>query len=119
MAIQKQPIGSLAILLVILQFVAACDAEKKAERRPNVLIILTDDLGYGDISAYNSNAVPTPNINRIGEEGVLLTDFYVPTPYCAPSRATLLTGRFPLRNGLIRNPTPDQGINDIGINADE
>jgi len=86
---------------------------------PNVLIIFTDDLGYGDISTYDNMAPKTPNIDRIAEEGVLCTDFYVPTPYCAPSRATLLTGRFPLRHGLIRNPTPDKGINDIGISQDE
>ena len=51
--------------------------------------------------------------------GSSCTDFYVPTPYCAPSRATLLTGRFPLRHGMIKNPTPDAGINDIGIPAEE
>ncbi len=86
---------------------------------PNVLIILTDDLGYGDISTYDNMAPKTPHIDRIAAEGVLCTDFYVPTPYCAPSRATLLTGRFPLRHGVIRNPAPDAGIDDIGISADE
>lgn len=87
--------------------------------KPNVLIILTDDLGYGDISCYSENSIQTPHIDNIAEHGVLCSDFYVPTPYCAPSRATLLTGRFPLRHGLIRNPTPDAGINDIGIPASE
>ena len=88
-------------------------------RRPNVVIILADDMGYGDISCYNQNQVQTPNIDRLATEGVRFTDFYVPTPYCAPSRATLLTGRFPLRHGMIQNPAPDAGINDIGINARE
>lgn len=87
--------------------------------RPNVIIILTDDLGYGDISCYNQNQIKTPNIDRLAAEGVRFTDFYVPTPYCAPSRATLLTGRFPLRHGLVKNPAPDAGINNIGINASE
>ena len=86
---------------------------------PNVLIFLADDLGYGDISSYSSEAPNTNNIDRIAAEGVRCTDFYVPTPYCAPSRATLLTGRFPLRHGVIRNPAPDAGINDIGISEDE
>ena len=89
------------------------------QKRPNVLIILTDDLGYGDISCYGQKNYQTPHIDNIAEHGVSCTDFYVPTPYCAPSRATLLTGRFPLRHGLVRNPTPDAGINDIGISANE
>jgi arylsulfatase A-like enzyme len=86
---------------------------------PNVLIILTDDLGYGDISCYESDAPNTLHIDGLAAEGVLCSDFYVPTPYCAPSRATLLTGRFPLRHGIIRNPAPDAGIDDVGIAADE
>jgi N-acetylgalactosamine-6-sulfatase len=86
---------------------------------PNVLIILTDDMGYGDISCYDEQAVSTPHIDKLAEEGVLCTDFYVPTPYCAPSRATLLTGRFPLRHGVIRNPAPDAGIHDVGIAEEE
>ncbi len=87
--------------------------------RPNVVIFLTDDMGYGDISCYNKNQVQTPNIDKLAAEGVRFTDFYVPTPYCAPSRATLLTGRFPLRHGMVQNPAPDAGINDVGINARE
>ena len=88
-------------------------------KNPNVVIILTDDMGYGDISCYNKNQIKTPNIDRLAAEGVRFTDFYVPTPYCAPSRATLLTGRFPLRHGMVQNPAPDAGINDIGLNAGE
>lgn len=88
-------------------------------KKPNVVIILTDDMGYGDISCYNQNQIKTPNIDRLAAEGVRFTDFYVPTPYCAPSRATLLTGRFPLRHGMVQNPAPDAGINNIGINASE
>jgi uncharacterized sulfatase len=90
-----------------------------AEKKPNVIVILTDDMGYGDISCYNKMHVKTPNIDRLATEGVRFTDFYVPTPYCAPSRATLLTGRFPLRHGMVQNPAPDAGINNIGINASE
>lgn len=93
------------------------NAAKKSN--PNVLIILTDDLGYGDISCYNPKAYQTPNIDKVAEQGVSCTDFYAPTPYCAPSRATLLTGRFPLRHGLVKNPTPDAGIDDIGLLQEE
>lgn len=88
-------------------------------KKPNVVIILTDDMGYGEISCYNKNQIKTPNIDRLATEGVRFTDFYVPTPYCAPSRASLLTGRFPLRHGMVQNPAPDAGINNIGLNAAE
>ncbi len=90
-----------------------------SEKKTNVVVILTDDMGYGDISCYNKMHVKTPNIDRLATEGVRFTDFYVPTPYCAPSRATLLTGRFPLRHGMVQNPAPDAGINDIGIKTSE
>ena len=93
------------------------EGNPKLNKKPNVVIILTDDMGYGDISCYNKNQIKTPNIDRLATEGVRFTDFYVPTPYCAPSRATLLTGRFPLRHGMVQNPAPDAGINDIGLNA--
>ncbi len=103
-------------LLLLGMFFAgntACTSVSPA--KPNVIIILTDDMGYGDISCYGQTSYETPNIDFLAENGVSCTDFYVPTPYCAPSRETLLTGRFPLRHGLIRNPTPDAGIDDIGI----
>ncbi len=90
-----------------------------SEKKPNVVIILADDMGYGDISCYNPSQIKTPSIDLLAEQGVSCTDFYVPTPYCAPSRATLLTGRFPLRHDLIKNPAPDAGINDFGISAHE
>ncbi len=107
--------ASLAGMSLPLSALVAPPADKK----PNVVIILTDDMGYGDISCYNKMHVKTPNIDRLATEGVRFTDFYVPTPYCAPSRATLLTGRFPLRHGMVQNPAPDAGINNIGINASE
>lgn len=87
--------------------------------KKNVIIIFADDLGYGDISTYGQNLHSTPNIDQLAKQGVKCSDFYVPVPYCAPSRATLLTGRFPLRHGLIKNPTPDAGIDSIGISKDE
>jgi uncharacterized sulfatase len=106
-------------LLALVSFsLIGCNDSKESRVRasePNVIIILADDLGYGDISSYGQKNHLTPHIDKLASDGVLCTDFYVPTPYCAPSRATLLTGRFPLRHGLVRNPTPDAGIDDIGI----
>ncbi|PQB07701.1 hypothetical protein BST83_11435 [Polaribacter filamentus] len=97
------------------------ESNPKTEQKPNVLIILTDDMGYGDISSFGQKHYKTPNIDNIAMQGVSCTSFYVPTPYCAPSRATLLTGRFPLRHGLIRNPTPDAGemIDNVGLDPNE
>ena len=65
------------------------DTAKRGQKQ-NVIIMLADDLGYGDISAYGQNNFITPNIDHLANQGVKCTDFYVPVPYCAPSRATLL-----------------------------
>ena len=66
---------------------------------PNVVVILVDDLGYCDSELYGCDTVPTPNIKRIADEGVLFTDGYVSSPVCSPSRAGLLTGRYQQRFG--------------------
>lgn len=76
--------------------------------RPNVILILADDLGYGDLSSFGNPPWQTPNIDRLATEGAKLTHFYTPTPYCAPTRASLLTGRYPARHGLILNPNPEK-----------
>ena len=111
---------NITILLAAVICMQIVRAQTPARsKRPNVIIILTDDMGYGEISCYNKNQVSTPNIDLLAGEGVRFTNFYVPTPYCAPSRASLLTGRFPLRHGMVQNPAPDAGINDIGLNASE
>ena len=103
----------MTVILIAALGINACKGpEPGTAVNPNVLIILADDLGYGDVSCYDTGAPETPGIDRLAAEGVRCTDFYVPTPYCAPSRATLLTGRFPLRHGIIRNPAPDAGIDD-------
>ncbi|MFN4184202.1 MAG: sulfatase [Hyphomonas sp.] len=67
---------------------------------PNIVIILTDDLGWGDIGLNGSALIKTPNIDRIGLEGIQLTDFYAGSNVCSPSRAALLTGRYPIRSGM-------------------
>ncbi len=105
--------------MLLMTHCAQSGVKTEENQQPNVVIILTDDLGFGDISCYGQDNYKTPNIDRLAENGVSCSAFYVPTPYCAPSRATLLTGRFPLRHGLVKNPTPDAGINDIGISSEE
>jgi arylsulfatase A-like enzyme len=75
-------------------------------RPPNVVLIYADDLGYGDIGSYGSR-IDTPNLDQMAAEGVRLTDFYSASPVCSPSRASLLTGRYPLRVGVPRVLNPD------------
>ncbi|HEX3700750.1 MAG TPA: sulfatase-like hydrolase/transferase [Phenylobacterium sp.] len=69
-------------------------------RAPNFVIVLCDDLGYGDVSVYVKGGIPTPAIEKMAREGVTLTDYYAPANLCTPSRAGLLTGRYPVRTGL-------------------
>ena len=69
-------------------------------KHPNLVIILADDLGYGDLGAYGHQIVKTPNIDKLAQEGVKFTDYYAPAPLCSPSRAGLLTGRMTFRTGI-------------------
>jgi len=71
-----------------------------ARRPPNIIVVLCDDLGYGDVGAFGGKTIRTPNIDRMAAEGVALTDYYAPANLCTPSRAGLLTGRYPIRTGL-------------------
>jgi uncharacterized sulfatase len=109
--------GSVAILLWsgLVGTLLAADAPA----RPNVILIVADDLGYGDLQCYGHPRFKTPHLDRMAREGVRFTNFTVPVPYCAPSRGTFLTGRYPWRHGVIQNPTPDAGINDVGLPASE
>jgi arylsulfatase A len=76
-------------------------AKSAPNRPPNVVMIYCDDLGYGDLSCYGSN-IRTPNIDRMAAEGIRFTHFYSGNPVCSPSRAALLTGRYPPRTGVPR-----------------
>ncbi len=90
-----------------------------AAEKPNFIVIFADDLGYGDLGCYGSTVFKTPNLNRMAEEGIRLTDFYTTFPACAPSRTSLLTGQYHFRSGMFSNPAPDgppnSGIDDRGI----
>jgi arylsulfatase A-like enzyme len=79
---------------------AALIACSNDDNRPNIIIFFTDDQGYADLSCYGAEGFQTPNLDRLASEGIMFTDFYVPATVCTPSRAGLLTGRYPLRSGL-------------------
>jgi arylsulfatase A-like enzyme len=89
--------------------------------KPNIVLINCDDLGYGDLGSYGSTINKTPALDKMAEEGVRFTDFYVASPVCSPSRGALLTGCYPPRIGFgtfdgLRVLFPGQGI---GLNTDE
>jgi arylsulfatase A-like enzyme len=94
---RRQFMGATAATVAAL---AAGDAMAEGRRKPNFVIILCDDLGWGDIEPNGGATIPTPNINRMAAEGNLLTDYYAPQNICTPSRAGLLTGRYAIRTGL-------------------
>jgi Sulfatase len=75
-------------------------ALKVAGRRPNVVILLADDLGVGDLGAYGNTLIRTPNLDELAQGGARFTDFYASAPTCSPSRAGLLTGRYGIRSGI-------------------
>jgi arylsulfatase A-like enzyme len=79
-------------------------AEGAKGTKPNILVIVADDLGYADIGIHGAKAVPTPNIDKLAKSGVRCTSGYVSAPYCSPSRAGLLTGRYQTRFGHEFNP---------------
>jgi arylsulfatase A len=97
--------ASVCLLLTLLCCVSLLNA---SESPPNIIIILTDDLGYGDIGSYGAKLISTPNIDKMAKEGVQLTNFYASANVCTPSRASLLTGRYAVRMGLA-NKTIEQG----------
>jgi arylsulfatase A len=82
---------------------AGCQAQadKKAASGPNFVIVLADDLGYGDLGCYGAKTSCTPNLDRMATEGVRFTDFYAAQPVCSASRAALLTGCYPNRVGIL------------------
>ena len=88
------------VLLVAMLFSCSQKSGKTAEgakERPNLVIIFTDDQGYGDLSCFGGDHVYTPNIDQMAKEGARLTSFYVAAPLCTPSRAALMTGCYPRR----------------------
>jgi arylsulfatase A-like enzyme len=97
----------LALSLLLLLAQAALPAGPASPAKPNVLIILADDLGYADLGFQGSKEVPTPHLDALAKSGVRCTSGYVTHPFCSPSRAALLTGRYQQRFGHEYNPVYD------------
>lgn len=108
----------LSSLVAVLAL--ACSV-KAADRKPNILLIVGDDLGYGELSCQGfTKQVPTPNIDSIAHNGVRFTSGYVSGPYCSPTRAGLMTGRYQTRFGHEFNPGPaESAVENFGLSLKE
>jgi arylsulfatase A-like enzyme len=82
--------------------------------KPNIILILTDDQGYGDVEAHGHPYLKTPNINKLRAEGVSFDNFYV-SPSCSPTRAALLTGMHEFRNGVTHTIIPRQQLHSDAV----
>ena len=97
----KTSLGAiLPLLLFLVSQCTAADAIASPGRPVNIVIMLADDLGYGDLGCYGHPTIRTPNLDRMAAEGIRFTDFYACAVVCTPSRAGLLTGRYPIRTGM-------------------
>lgn len=88
------------VCAAIALFPAPASAQKGNNQRPNIVLIITDDVGYGDLGSYGAPDVKTPNIDRLARDGVRLTDFYANGATCTPTRTGLISGRYQQRFGL-------------------
>ena len=103
-------------LIGLLCALATCESALSAERAPNIVLIVADDLGYGDVGCYGSKLNQTPHIDRLAATGLRFTDFHSNGPMCTPTRAAMLTGLYQQRFGkefdgpLSGKTTRDHGL---------
>lgn len=92
----------LIVIMAAFSLLQQCDqGSTEQQQLPNFIILFADDLGYGDLSVYGHPTIRTPNLDQMAEEGLKWTNFYVGASVCTPSRAALLTGRLPIRSGMM------------------
>jgi arylsulfatase A-like enzyme len=105
--------GALVLALAVTM---AAGPTARQDQRPNIVLILADDLGWGDLGVYGHPLIRTPRLDALAAAGTRLTSFYVASPSCSPSRAAILTGRYPIRTGVNGALGPDATI---GLPASE
>ena len=88
----NKSIKTTFFLALILFFSVSCKSDKSEYEQPNIIYILADDLGYGELGSFGQTEIETPNIDRLAEEGMIFTDHYSGSPVCAPARSVLMTG---------------------------
>jgi len=91
---------SLALALAAIAQHRSNAVEAEAPSKPNIVVLLCDDLGYGDLQCYGHPYIKTPHLNQMAKEGARFTNFYSAAPVCSPSRVGLLSGRSPNRAGV-------------------
>lgn len=91
---------TICLLLFVLASFASLYGQKESFEKPNFIIIFADDLGYGDLGVYGHPSIKTPNLDRMANQGQKWTNFYSAASVCTPSRASILTGRLSVRNGM-------------------
>jgi arylsulfatase A-like enzyme len=101
------PPRAAAFAVLLFCPVAASAAEPRPAARPNVLFILSDDLGYGDLGCYGHPKIKSPHLDKLAQQGMRFTQFYTTAPVCTPSRASFLTGRHPQRFGIYHADLPE------------
>src|SRR5213593_3196537 len=107
-------------LFLLVALLVGATAAQASERKPNILIILADDLGYGELSCQGNPQIPTPQIDSLAASGVRFTSGYVSGPYCSPTRAGLMTGRYQQRYGHEFNPGPaESAVANFGLSLKE
>ncbi len=97
-----------AFSVLVLLPAAATSAGAVEHRKPNIVLIVADDLGYGELGIQESKDIPTPNVDQIARRGVRFTNGYVSCPVCSPTRAGIMTGRYQQRFGHEFNPGPNE-----------
>ena len=97
--IMRQKMLSKLLITIVLATVLQVSSSGQANQ-PNIVLILADDLGYGDLANYGHRHIKTPHLDQLAKEGIKFTNFYSPSPLCSPSRAAILTGRTPYRTGI-------------------
>ena len=110
----------LATITIVFSLLCFSRSAAEAQRRPpNIVVIVADDMGYADIGVHGSKDIPTPNIDALAKGGIRFTDAYVSGPYCSPTRAGLLTGRYPQRFGHEFNLDLPPAHSDFGLPLSE
>src|SRR5687767_2347422 len=113
-------IPALALAAVATVGMMTLCAEARAQRRPpNIVVIVADGMGYGDVGAYGGIDIPTPNIDALARGGIRFTDAYVTGPVCSPTRAGLMTGRYQQRFGHEFNVGLSSIGSDLGLSLEE
>src|SRR5437762_2514510 len=105
----------LSILAFLLSICFIAPALAQNPRKPNIIVIVADDLGFGDLSIHGSPDLKTPNIDALANGGVRCVSGYVSCPVCAPTRAGIMTGRYQQRFGLEFNPAPGSTAGEPGL----